>query len=409
MNNRLCFVVMGYGKRMNPHLGIEVDLDQVYTSVIKPVLEESGYKVIRGDEITDCGSIDNSMYALLLKVDLVVADMSTLNPNAIYEVGVRHTMRPYHTILMMDKRDSFFFDLNHNRIIAYDRDGEVLTDENIQGLRKSLGNCVSTIENLEYKIDSPIFGTIQGLENNLYDNSLADKYLSKDLLENGAENSVKEIVQQAEEFRKNGKYDQALPLWEKLNQNYPRESYYIQQYALCTYKSETIGELSRYIKAREILCSLPESNDIESNSLKGAVCKRLYQLSATSENPDYDMLQKAIDYYGRVYRLTDNYYPGENYAYCLELLAIYNPKFSDEERQDFLEEVLVERKKLYRALRESAMAIVRDEIENPDYWMLATFCAICKSLKKEEYEESEDYLLHHASQQVIESYLCQNK
>jgi hypothetical protein len=37
------------------------------------------------------------MYEQLLKADVVVADLSTSNRNAIYELGVRHALRPYTT------------------------------------------------------------------------------------------------------------------------------------------------------------------------------------------------------------------------------------------------------------------------------------------------------------------------
>ena len=43
------------------------------------------------------------MYGLLLSADLVIADISTYNPNAIYELGVRHGVKPYHTIILKEK------------------------------------------------------------------------------------------------------------------------------------------------------------------------------------------------------------------------------------------------------------------------------------------------------------------
>ena len=43
------------------------------------------------------------MYALLLHADLVIADITTFNPNAIYELGVRHAVRPYSTIILKEK------------------------------------------------------------------------------------------------------------------------------------------------------------------------------------------------------------------------------------------------------------------------------------------------------------------
>src|ERR1700679_1433194 len=44
------------------------------------------------------GNINVPMYERLLNADLVVADVSTNNCNAFYELGVRHALRPYTTI-----------------------------------------------------------------------------------------------------------------------------------------------------------------------------------------------------------------------------------------------------------------------------------------------------------------------
>ena len=38
--------------------------------------------------------IDTRMYEMLLRADLVIADISTGNVNAVYELGVRHALKP---------------------------------------------------------------------------------------------------------------------------------------------------------------------------------------------------------------------------------------------------------------------------------------------------------------------------
>lgn len=54
--------------------------------IIRPAVESAGCKCIRADEIVESGIIDRSMYALLYYADIVIADISTFNPNAIYEL-----------------------------------------------------------------------------------------------------------------------------------------------------------------------------------------------------------------------------------------------------------------------------------------------------------------------------------
>src|SRR6478672_8506885 len=94
-SNDTCFVVMGFGKKTDFETGRVLDLDHSYDNLIKPAVEAAGLKCIRADEIVHSGLIDVPMYEQLLKADVVVADISTSNRNAIYELGVRHALRPY--------------------------------------------------------------------------------------------------------------------------------------------------------------------------------------------------------------------------------------------------------------------------------------------------------------------------
>ena len=80
--DKICFVIMGFGKKTDYSNGSEVDLDIIYNEVIKEVFSEKldDYKLVRADEIAGSSTIDVSMYALLLKAELVIADITTLNP-----------------------------------------------------------------------------------------------------------------------------------------------------------------------------------------------------------------------------------------------------------------------------------------------------------------------------------------
>ena len=82
-----CFVVMGFGKKTDYKTGHTLDLDQSYKNMIKPAVEEAGLECVRADEIVHAGVIDKPMYGQLLTADVVVADLSTANANAFYELG----------------------------------------------------------------------------------------------------------------------------------------------------------------------------------------------------------------------------------------------------------------------------------------------------------------------------------
>jgi hypothetical protein len=121
-----CFVVMGFGKKTDFETGRVLDLDQSYKNLIKPAVEAAGLKCIRADEIVHSGLIDVPMYEQLLKADVVVADLSTSNRNAFYELGVRHALRPYTTVVIAEEQmmKAAPFDVNHISIRSYRHLGE---------------------------------------------------------------------------------------------------------------------------------------------------------------------------------------------------------------------------------------------------------------------------------------------
>ena len=78
MSRKICFVAMGFGKKMDYRNSKEVDLDIIYKKVIKNLFDSlTEYELIRADEISGSEIIDVSMYSLLLKADLVIADITT--------------------------------------------------------------------------------------------------------------------------------------------------------------------------------------------------------------------------------------------------------------------------------------------------------------------------------------------
>ena len=98
--SKRCFVVMGFGVKTDFATGRKLDLDKSYRLLIKPVVEEKGLVCVRADEIRHSGAIDVPMYQELLDSHVVIADLSTANPNALYELGVRHALRPRTTIVI---------------------------------------------------------------------------------------------------------------------------------------------------------------------------------------------------------------------------------------------------------------------------------------------------------------------
>ena len=113
--------------------------------MIKPVAEEKGLVCIRADEIRHSGAIDVPMYEQLLTADVVIADLSTANPNALYELGIRHALRPRTTIVISENKLPYPFDLNHVMITGYTHLGESIDYEEVMDFRKKLGETLEAV------------------------------------------------------------------------------------------------------------------------------------------------------------------------------------------------------------------------------------------------------------------------
>src|SRR5690606_22727738 len=100
---------------------------------------------VRGDEILESGIIDKSMYALLIHADLVIADITTFNPNAIYELGIRHAARPFSTIVMKEKDGNIPFDINHNKTFTYSHMGEDIGSKEAERSVKALSSLIREV------------------------------------------------------------------------------------------------------------------------------------------------------------------------------------------------------------------------------------------------------------------------
>lgn len=113
------FCRYGFRQEDRPRTGRELDLDKSYNSIIKPAVLASGYQCIRADEVQQSGMIDVPMYNLLYEAELVVADLSPTNPNAIFELGVRHALKPRATIIIAESKFTIPFDATHIAVRGY--------------------------------------------------------------------------------------------------------------------------------------------------------------------------------------------------------------------------------------------------------------------------------------------------
>jgi hypothetical protein len=89
---------MPFGKK--PVDGVEFDFDAVYKDIIKPAIEELGSECTQCDEIIDTGSIHFKMFHGIFEADVAVVDLTSLNSNVFYELGIRHALNKCVTLII---------------------------------------------------------------------------------------------------------------------------------------------------------------------------------------------------------------------------------------------------------------------------------------------------------------------
>lgn len=96
-----------------------------YEHIIQPAVDnllidgQQVFRCVRADFVTMSGSITRDLLSRLYRSDTVIADLTDLNPNVFYELGVRHALRSG-TILIALKGTKPPFDVGDLRVIAYE-------------------------------------------------------------------------------------------------------------------------------------------------------------------------------------------------------------------------------------------------------------------------------------------------
>jgi hypothetical protein len=357
---------MGFGKKTDFETGRVLDLDASYQSLIKPAVEAAGLKCIRADEIVHSGLIDVPMYQQLLEADVVVADLSTSNRNAIYEVGVRQALRPYTTVIIAEDgiMKSPFFDLSHIVIRTYRHLGEDIGVKEMRRFTAELTSAIREIEEREPRLrwDSPVYKFIERLtppsiaKDNVPsappspqppDNPPAVQSITPSAkaslgdpvadTTSGGVAAYSEMMRQVDEAQTKGKAGwleakilleamrklrkaQIAGLPEERQTAKAEDPYLLQRLALATYKSQDPNAEEALREATNLLSKLePEtSNDTETLGMWGSVHKQLWGLSK-----DRNDLDEAVRAYERGFYIRNDYYNGINFAFLLNVRAAH--------------------------------------------------------------------------------------
>ena len=160
MRRPICFVVMPFHAPASEVDGRSTDFDEIFAHLIAPAVEDAGLRPHRADEETLGGIFHKHMFERLALCEFAVADMTMANPNVFYELGVRHAIRPWSTVLMYRSDARLPLDVALDAALPYPADLMTKPDE-LARLRSQLTRRLKSAQARE--TDSPVHQLVAGL------------------------------------------------------------------------------------------------------------------------------------------------------------------------------------------------------------------------------------------------------
>ncbi|MGA2405871.1 MAG: TRAFs-binding domain-containing protein [Bacteroidales bacterium] len=438
--NPYCFVITSFGKKDNLNdlkaKYIEgrrkpiqqIDFDRIYEELVKPAIIRAEMEPLIEREEDSFGAIHKTMYEKIILCEFCIADLTNLNPNAYYELGMRYAVKPYTTIpIIASSHFPLPFDIGPDRTFSYqvDKDFNLYDRENdvnkLAGILLHAKKIRST--------DSPLYDMINGIA---FQNSVAhektdvfrekvkyDQVIKEELayarsvtdndkdkikaLRIGAINKVVEKYEPLENietavlidimisYRNIEAFNEMRQFIEQLPR-YVFETVMVQeQYAFVLNrvgcKTKPVDEVM-INKAEDILRKLETEGKASSESygIWGRIYKDKFERAYKEEKTEESKVQlkNALKYYEKGFESDPrDAYPGVNYVTCLELLG--------------------QKERALRLLPAVEYAVqAKMKRKDPDYWDYATLLEL--AVIENKYNEAVEFF-YEAKPLALESWM----
>lgn len=115
MEEKECFVIMPIGDHASHQKG---HFKRVYEDILKPAIEEAGFIAYRADDNGGSQNIQIDIIKKIIEAPMAVCDLSTRNPNVLFELGVRQAFdKP--VALIQEIGTERIFDISNFNTIDY--------------------------------------------------------------------------------------------------------------------------------------------------------------------------------------------------------------------------------------------------------------------------------------------------
>jgi tetratricopeptide (TPR) repeat protein len=158
--SRICFVIMPFGsKDVVDDKGVtrKANFDVIYESIFEPAIraaalpEGGNLEPRRTDKDFFTSDISQDMFEYLEYSRVALTDLSGLNPNVMYELGVRHRARPAGTVIFRQLSAKIPFDISQIKAFPYEYEPQA---EAVKSAALITHVLIESLEN--NRLDSPV-------------------------------------------------------------------------------------------------------------------------------------------------------------------------------------------------------------------------------------------------------------
>jgi hypothetical protein len=159
----VCFYISPIGDEDSE---IRKHSDLFLSSIVEPSLEEFGLIVVRADMIGEAGMITSQVLEHVMRAKLAIVDLSWHNPNAFYEMAIRHACK-LPIIQVCRRADRLPFDVNQVRTVVIDTTDIYTFTPRLETYRSEIASQVRAVLKDPIANSNPLTVFFPGFEVNI--------------------------------------------------------------------------------------------------------------------------------------------------------------------------------------------------------------------------------------------------
>lgn len=128
-------------------------LGTYFELIFRPAIEKAGLVAVRADaDIFHTGKIMDQVWRGIKDADVLVAELTSKNPNVFYELGLAHALEKP-VVLVSSNQEDVPFDLRHIRVILYDQTDPFWGQKLVDKLADNIQSALTDPEEAIFRVD----------------------------------------------------------------------------------------------------------------------------------------------------------------------------------------------------------------------------------------------------------------